>query len=105
MKNILEIGIGTNNTDIISNMGKEGTQGASLRAFRDYFKSANIFGADFDKRILFKEKSISTMYVDQTDPESLDKLFIRINKKFDLIIDDGLHAIHTNLNTVIAGLP
>ena len=33
VKKILEIGIGTNNTKLISNMGQNGIPGASLRAF------------------------------------------------------------------------
>ena len=28
----------------------------------------------------------------------------KINRKFDLIIDDGLHAPYTNLNTLISSL-
>jgi SAM-dependent methyltransferase len=104
IKDILEIGIGTNNTDIISNMGSRGIPGASLRAFKAYFRYANIYGADFDKRILFKEKRIKTFYVDQTDIRTLHSMFFKVKKKFDLIIDDGLHALHANLNTVIASL-
>jgi hypothetical protein len=104
VKNVLEIGIGTNNLDVMSNMGKKGTPGASLRAFKDFFKFASVYGADFDKRILFKEKRINTFYVDQTKIKTLSSLFSKINKKFDLIIDDGLHAIHANLNTTIISL-
>ena len=104
VKNILEIGIGTNNTKVISNMGPSGSPGASLWAFRDYFKFANVYGADIDKGILFNEKRIKTYFVDQTKIKTINSLYSKINKKFDLIIDDGLHAIHANLNTVIASL-
>lgn len=38
VKKILEIGLGTDNTKLLSNMGKNGKPGASLRAFRDFFK-------------------------------------------------------------------
>ena len=37
---IFEIGLGTNNIDTPSNMGKDGSPGASLRAWRDYFPNA-----------------------------------------------------------------
>ena len=47
---IFEIGLGTNNTDTLSNMGKYGKPGASLRAFRDSFPQALIHGADVDRR-------------------------------------------------------
>ena len=38
IKNFLEIGLGTNNTSVLSNMGPNGIPLASLRAWRDYFK-------------------------------------------------------------------
>ena len=33
---LFEIGLGTNNTDVISNMGSTGSPGASLRAFKEF---------------------------------------------------------------------
>ena len=39
-------------------MGSEGVPLASLRAWRDYFKNANIYGADIDKGILKDEERI-----------------------------------------------
>ena len=68
IKNFLEIGLGTNDTSVLSNMGSNGIPLASLRAWRDYFKNANIYGADIDKNILKNEDRIETFYVDQTDP-------------------------------------
>ena len=50
--NFLEIGLGTNDISMASNMGKEGIPLASLKAWRDYFENANIYGADIDKNIL-----------------------------------------------------
>jgi hypothetical protein len=64
---LLEIGLGTNNTDVVSNMGSEGVPDASLRAFRDYLPNARIYGAGIDKRILFEESRIKTYFADQTD--------------------------------------
>ena len=97
---ILEIGLGTNNTDIVSNMGENGRPGASLRAFRDFCPSAMIFGADIDRRILFAEERIETHFVDQTDTASLDELSAILPGDFDLIVDDGLHAPDANLATL-----
>jgi len=97
---ILEIGLGTNNTDIVSNMGENGRPGASLRAFRDFCPSAMIFGADIDRRILFAEERIETHFVDQTDTASLDDLSAKLPGDFDLIVDDGLHAPDANLATL-----
>jgi hypothetical protein len=102
---LLEIGLGTNNVDIASNMGENGSPGASLRAFRDFLPFASIYGADIDKRILFKENRIKTFFVDQTNPETFDQLGNDIDDQFDLIIDDGLHAPNANIATLIFALP
>jgi len=101
---ILEIGMGTNNTDIVSNMGLWGYPGASLRAFRDFLKSAMIFGADIDKRILFEDERIQTFFVDQTDPLTLTELGKSIPSNLDLVIDDGLHSPNANIETLKFGL-
>ena len=98
VKNFLEIGIGTNNTSLISNMGEDGVPLASLRAWRAYFKNANIYGADIDKNILNNEEKISTFYVDQRDPKSIKQLFNNIgNVEFDVILEDGLHKYEANI--------
>jgi hypothetical protein len=102
---ILEIGMGTNNVDIPSNMGKNGKPGASLRAFRDWAPNSSIIGADIDRCILFSEERISTFFVDQTVPDTLQSLGSNFPKgSFDLVIVDGLHNTWANLNTVILGL-
>tara|TARA_B100001094_G_C17985601_1_gene697492 strand:- start:89 stop:880 length:792 start_codon:yes stop_codon:yes gene_type:complete len=103
--NILEIGLGTNNPNLISNMGITGKPGASLRAFKNFLPNSFIFGADIDKNILFNESRIKTTYVDQLNDETfkdMDNIFGNI--KYDLIIDDGLHSICANLNTLIYAL-
>ena len=98
IKNFLEIGLGTNNENLASNMGKDGKPLASLRAWRDYFKNAQIFGADIDKDILKDEERIKTFYVDQTNPTSIKELFTNIGiKKFDVILEDGLHEYNANI--------
>lgn len=103
---ILEIGLGTNKTDTPSNMGKVGIPGASLRAWRDYFPHGIIVGCDIDKRILFEEDRITTYELDQTSEISWKKFEAKSPiKKFDLVIDDGLHAPFPNLATVKHSLP
>jgi len=102
---VLEIGLGTNNTDVVSNMGKAGTPGASLRAFRDFLPHAMIYGADVDKRVLFSEERIQTFYVDQTRRATCEELMQQIPEELDLIIDDGLHSIDANIAVLTAGLP
>jgi hypothetical protein len=94
---MLEIGLGTTNTDVVSNMGKIWVPGNSLRAFREYLPGTSIYGADVDKRILFQEERIKTYFVDQTDAVTIKELGEKIPGKLDLIIDDGLHAPNANL--------
>ena len=98
IKNFLEIGLGTNNISLQSNMGKNGIPLASLRAWKDYFPNANIYGADIDRKILKNENRIKTFYVDQTDPNTIFDLFSQIKvKEFDVIIEDGLHEFSANI--------
>ena len=98
IKNFLEIGLGTNNLDVPSNMGIEGKPLASLRAWRDFFLNAEIYGADIDKKILKNEERIKTYYVDQTDSNSIKVMFENIGvKKFDIILEDGLHEYNANI--------
>ena len=98
IKNFLEIGLGSNNTEIACNMGVEGKPLASLKAWRDYFPNAEIYGGDIDKNILKDGLRIKTFYLDQTDPTSISKMFKKIgDKNFDIILDDGLHEFNANI--------
>ncbi len=100
VKKIFEIGLGTNNTDIVSNMGENGKSGASLRAFRDYLPRAEIYGADFDRRVLFQEDRIKTYFLDQTSLETFEQISDKLGVDFDLMIDDGLHSLSANLHSL-----
>ena len=97
---ICEIGLGTNNIDVVSNMGDAGRPGASLRAFRDHCQNAQVYGADIDRRILFEDDRIRTFFVDQTDVASIDALGQSVPDGLDLVIDDGLHSPDANLNSL-----
>ena len=99
--NILEIGIGTNNPSIPSSMcGTPGgyVSGASLRGWEEYFLNSQIYGCDIDRDILFEKGCISTFFLDQTNPEVIQKEIIDCERMYDIIIDDGLHHFHTNWN-------
>ena len=77
--NILEIGV---------------SDGASIKAWSDYFKNSNIIGIDIKKIDLKKrklnKKKISIYQGSQSDKEFI-KFLINKYKKFDIIIDDGSH--------------
>lgn len=96
---IFELGLGTNNPTIPSNMGITGKPGASLRAWKDFFPNSCIYGADIDKNILFTEDRIKTYYCDQTDSSTIHKMWndMDIPQTFDIIVDDGLHEFTANV--------
>jgi hypothetical protein len=108
IKNVLEIGLGTQNPEILSFMSNHEKDmykpGSSLRAFRDYLPNANIFGADIDKEILFEEERIKTFYVDQLNPDLINELMNNIPDDMDLIIDDGLHNPEANIKVIVGSL-
>ena len=96
---VFELGLGTNNTDVPSNMGPDGKPGASVYGWAEYFPNSDIFGADIDKRILFNTKRINTFYCDQTNPESIKELWNNplLANNFDIIVEDGLHCFIANI--------
>jgi len=95
IRNLVEVGIGTNSIDVPCNMGTSGIPGASLRGWRSYLPEANIHGADIDQRILFTEPRIVTFFVNQLSAESIRELWQKLGA-VDLFIDDGLHTFEAN---------
>jgi len=91
---IFELGIATN-------------PGSSLRAWKEYFIDARVFGADIDREILFEEEGIKTFYCDQTDQSSIRQMWSREELReemFDIIIDDGLHEYDANITFLESSL-
>ena len=96
---IFELGLGSNNVNIPSNMGENGRPGASLHGWREFFPNAKIFGADVDGDILFESDRIKTFYCDQTNKHIIKYMW---NEKeleggFDIIVEDGLHTFDANV--------
>jgi hypothetical protein len=100
---LIEIGIGTNNTDVISNMSKKGSPGASLYAFSEAYPNSKIIGCDIDRRILFNTDNIKTFFLDQNNYSTFSVLS-QYKNKVDFIIDDGLHSQNANLNSMLFAL-
>jgi len=96
---VFELGLGTNNLSVPSNMGANGRPGASLYGWEEFFPNSKIFGADVDSGILFNTDNIKTFYCDQTKPEIVQKMWNEPNleENFDIIIEDGLHTFHANV--------
>lgn len=102
---IFEIGLGSTNPEILSNMGPNGQPGASLHAFAECYPEAMVYGADIDRDILFQEDRIRTYWIDQTNPESFTFISDYIPGDLDLAIDDGLHCPHANISSLGFMLP
>ena len=97
---IFELGLGSNNPDVSSNMGVFGVPGASLRGWRQLFPHALVYGADIDRGILFEEDRIKTFYCDQLDRSSIRELWSHpdLQGGVDIIIEDGLHTFEANVS-------
>jgi hypothetical protein len=105
-RNVLEIGIGTIDEHKSSSMygykshiAPNYTFGNSLRAWRDYFVDANIYGIDIDKNTMFEEERIKTFCSNSADEAKMNKILSDL-PLFDMIIDDGLHNMEANLETL-----
>jgi hypothetical protein len=96
---VVEIGIGSTDPGIPSNMTVFGNPGASLRSFRDLSKDIYVTGGDIDSKILFEEERIKTYKVNQLESSSI-RNFLSTVGSFNLLIDDGLHQLDANLNTL-----
>ena len=96
---IFELGLGTNNLNVPSNMGANGKPGASLHGWVEFFPNSKIYGADIDTTILFETDRIKTYYCDQTNPVIIKMMWNRpeLIDGFDIIVEDGLHTYHANV--------
>ena len=96
---VFELGLGTNNPAIPSNMGVGGRPGASLYGWSEFFPFSTIYGADIDRDILFQTDRIKTFFCDQTNPTIIQELWNQpeLHDPFDIIIEDGLHTFEANV--------
>ena len=101
----LEIGIGTMIPGMISSMNGYAPDsykpGASLRAWRDYFTNSMIYGLDVQPDTQFVEDRIQTIQADSRSAEHTAQELNRLRLyEFDIILDDGSHAIGDQLATL-----
>lgn len=101
---VIEIGIGTLLPEIPSTfignprLYPHYKPGGSLRAWRDYFTQAMIYGGDVADDCMFEEERIKTFKFDSTDREACDAALGGL--EFDVIVDDGLHTLEAQLATL-----
>lgn len=101
---VLEIGVGSLDPSVPSSfVGNPShyphyTPGGSLRAWRDYFKNAQVYGVDVAEDCRLEEDRIKTFIFSSLDKEKCDENLF--NLVFDIIIDDGLHTGVAQLTTM-----
>ena len=101
IKKMLEIGLGTQNKEILSNMGNFGVPGGCLKSFSEILpEDSEIIGLDIDKEILFNHKNIRTFEFDQLNSDHISRFIEKNFETFDLVIDDGLHSNVSIVNTI-----
>lgn len=102
---LLEIGIGTVIQGAYCSMYGHDLPGyrpgASLRAWRDYFPKALIYGIDIQPdTMITDEPRIQTALCDTTDPAAVKAFSARQPAGFDVIVDDGAHIPELQLKTL-----
>ncbi len=88
IRKVLEVGIGSHRTmRHVPNY----VPGASLRMWREFFPNAQVYGADFDRDVIFEEERIKTYYCDETKTEDIVKLVEQTGSDIDFVVDDASH--------------
>jgi hypothetical protein len=106
---LLEIGVGTMQPEIPSSFkGNLGLYphykpGGSLRAWRDYFEFAKIYGMDVAEDCRIFEDRIETVIASSLDTFTCNEKFQ--DNSLDIIIDDGLHTAIGQLYTLYNFFP
>lgn len=70
-----------------------------LHAWVEIFPKANIYGADWNKHLLFSTDKIKTFYVDQSIPSTLEQLKNDLPSSIDVILDDASHNFERTIST------
>jgi len=97
---VFEMGIGHTNFDFTCNMGHipNYRAGSSLRAWKEFFPNATIYGADIYEQAVHqaREEGIKTFYCNQLEPIEINAVFKDL-PMMDIIIDDGYHVFYANV--------
>jgi hypothetical protein len=102
---LLEIGIGTMIPGAAASMvgyaAEHYKPGGSLRAWRDYFPNAEIYGLDIMRDTQFYDNRITTYLCDSTNASQAKELLSSLkHKEFDVIVDDGCHLPNDQIATL-----
>jgi len=82
-------------------------RGASIRWLRERFPAARLFGCDIMEQQPDwpRDERIRYLRADQGQPAQLDSIFNTIDRRLDLVIDDGSHIPLHQRNCLMAALP
>jgi len=101
--NYLEIGLGTLDPTVPSSFCgifshyEHYTPAAILKAWKEYFPNAQIYGIDVAPDCMINEDRIQTKLGSSTDSLFSQSFYPEIN--FDIILDDGLHTADAQFST------
>jgi predicted O-methyltransferase YrrM len=79
--------------------------GDSLRMWREYLPTAQIFGIDIDPSCMFSEPGIHTYICDAADSAALSVVAASLGGDFDIVIDDADHQPVHQIGAALAFLP
>jgi len=68
------------------------TDAPSLRVWRDFFPSAEIYGYDVNDFSVFEQDRTTIVQGDQSSRDDLERFLSEHDVEFGLVIDDGSHA-------------
>jgi hypothetical protein len=107
---VVEIGIGTLAPDASATMlgaaAEHYRPGGSLRAWRDFFPNAHIHGIDVAPDTQFEDEwRIRTHLCDSRDCAQVAAVLATIDQPPDLIVDDALHEVGAQTQTLTNFLP
>ena len=102
IKKVLELGVGS---PITMPRCPNYIRGGSLYMWRDFFPNAQIYGADIDPTLVFKEDRIETFLCDQSKRQSLEELIKKTGSDIDIFVDDGSHNIMDQILTCVTLMP
>lgn len=109
IQTVLEIGIGTmipwTHSSMVGYAGPWYHPGGSLRAWREYFPIATIYGIDVQLDTQFKDDRIVTHLCNSTNPDHVAVFLGAVQTQFDIIIDDGSHLLENQLTTLTHFFP
>ncbi len=95
INSLLEVGIGR---------APDRSPGPSLKAWRDFFVQAQVYGADINAKLMFEDARVKTFVCNQLNGGSLALLKMGISPmnqgRVDVIIEDGIHTLDGNLITL-----